>query len=203
MDIDNHSIQLGIKENRKTGKEVILDNTGNKVSTIQDYWAWAYSSFIGNTERGNFAEYLVATALGVNNGTRSEWDKYDLKTDSDFSVEVKASGYIQSWEQSRPSRPVFSIKPSKVWNSETKKYDGESKRHADVYVFCLHNYEHKDRGLNPLDMNQWEFYVLATKVLDEKMPLQKTITLSKLKSLNVKQCNYDNLKQTIENVVSK
>ncbi|WP_027396900.1 hypothetical protein [Anaerovibrio lipolyticus] len=188
---------------KKTGNEPIMDNSGRKVSIVRDYWAWAYSSLIGNTERGRFAEYLVATALGVNHGVRSEWDKYDLKTDSDISVEVKASGYIQSWKQRELSKPVFSIKPTRAWDSETHKYNVEAKRQADVYVFCLHNYEHKDVGLNPLDMNQWEFYVIATKKLNEIMPTQKTVSLSKLKRLNVIQCNYDNLKQTIENAVNK
>ena len=130
-------------------------------------------------------------------------DRYDLKTDSGISVEVKASGYIQSWKQRELSKPVFSVKPTRAWDSETYKYACEAKRQADVYVFCLHNYEYRDEGLNPLDMNQWDFYVIATKKLDEIMPTQKTVTLSKLKRLNAMHCDYDNLKHTIKNAISK
>ena len=69
---------------------------------------------------------------------------------------MKASGYIQSWKQRELSKPVFSVKPTRAWDSETYKYACEAKRQADVYVFCLHNYEYRDEGLNPLDMNQWD-----------------------------------------------
>ena len=32
---------------------------------ILDYWVWAYSDLVGNTEGGVLAEYLVAVGLGA------------------------------------------------------------------------------------------------------------------------------------------
>ncbi len=29
-------------------------------STIKDFWQWAYSDLVGNTDRGTLAEYIVA-----------------------------------------------------------------------------------------------------------------------------------------------
>ncbi|MEC4572858.1 hypothetical protein [Streptomyces virginiae] len=43
--------------------------------------------------------------------------------------------------------------------------DPERLRRSDVYVFCL--LEHLDKPtLDPLDLSQWAFHVLPTRVLD-------------------------------------
>ena len=185
-------------EDRKTGQEGIIDGQGRTVSTIQEYWQWAYSSLLGNTERGNYAEYLVAVALGIANTTRIEWDKYDLKSPNGATVEVKASGYLQTWSQEKLSTPIFSIRPTMAWDYETNQYEKTSKRQAEVYVFCVHHYKKKDEGLNPLDLSQWGFYVLPTKILDKKMPTQKTIRLDRLKSLGAVSASFGELKDVIE-----
>lgn len=187
-----------LTEDRKTGQEGIFDEQGRTVSTVREYWQWAYSSLLGNTERGNFAEYLVAVALGIADSTRIEWDKYDLKSPSGVTVEVKASGYLQTWSQKKLSKPIFSIRPTMAWDYETNQYEETSKRQAEVYVFCIRNYKHKDEGINPLDLSQWEFYVLPTKILDEKMTTQKTISLDRVKSLGAVNAGFGELKNVIE-----
>jgi hypothetical protein len=47
--------------------------------TVGDFWSWAYSNLIVNTTRSIFAEYLVATCLGLNGAPRQEWTTYDFK----------------------------------------------------------------------------------------------------------------------------
>ncbi len=185
-------------EDRKTGQECIIDEKGKMISTIHEYWQWAYSSLLGNTERGHFAEYLVAVALGIADNTRIEWDKYDLKSPSGITVEVKASGYLQTWSQNKLTKPIFSIRPTMAWDYETNQYEEIIKRQAEIYVFCLHNYRRKDDGINPLDLRQWEFFVLPTKILDEKMPVQKTISLDKVKALGAVNASFSELKNIIE-----
>ena len=65
-----------------------------------------------------------------------------------------------------------------------------------MYVFCV--LAHKDKStVNPLDLSQWDFYVLDTKVLNDKVPKQKTITLSSLLKLNPSQIKYDELANEI------
>ena len=141
--------------------------------------------------------------MGIANGTRIAWDKYDLKTRSGITVEVKASGYLQTWSQKKLTKPVFGIRPTKAWNYKSNEYESTIKRQADVYVFCVHNYMQKDDGLNPLDLKQWEFYVLPTKLLNEKMPTQKTITLDKIKALGVSITAFNDLEHVIENCVKR
>jgi len=57
-----------IRTIRKTGNEVFLN--GDQ-STLLDYWAWAHSDIMGNTERGKIAEYIVAMAVNAQE-TREE-----------------------------------------------------------------------------------------------------------------------------------
>ena len=198
MSKDEMNLSKVLAEDRKTGQECICDEQDKIVSTVLEYWQWAYSSLSGNTERGHFAEYLVAVALGTADNTRIEWDRYDLKSPTGITVEVKASGYLQTWSQNKLTKPIFGIRPTKSWDYETNQREETSKRQADVYVFCLHTYDRKDAGLNPLDLSQWKFYVLPTKTLDEKMPVQKTISLDKIKALGAVALNFSELKDAVE-----
>ena len=67
-----------IKPERRTGSECLVDANNVPISTLQDFCSWAYSDLISNTERGVFAEFLVACALGINHKTRISWDPFDL-----------------------------------------------------------------------------------------------------------------------------
>jgi len=71
-----------------------------------------------------------------------------------------------------------------------------SKRQADAYVFAL--LAHADQpSLDPLDVAQWEFYVLATTVLDERQRSQHSITLTSLKRL-ARKVTFAELRSEIE-----
>ena len=60
---------------------------------------------------------------------------------------------------------------------------------------------HQDKNsVNPLNLSQWDFYILETKVLNEKVKTQKSITLSSLLKLNPITTNYSNLKIEIEKI---
>ena len=117
-----------IKPKRMTGAETIVTPVGKQISTLLHFWQWAYSDLVGNAERGALAEYIVACALGINHTERISWDKYDLLTREGISIEVKTSGYIQTWEQKDFSKPIFGIQPTYGWNSKTNEYDTEQKR---------------------------------------------------------------------------
>nr|MDD6335634.1 hypothetical protein [bacterium] len=111
-----------------TGTEHIVDENGNTVSDVNSYWRWAYSNIFDNAERGAFAEYLVACALGISDKVRINWDKCDLVSPEGISIEIKASGYIQTWEQDRLSNILFSIRPTHGWDSVTNTFSKEKIR---------------------------------------------------------------------------
>jgi hypothetical protein len=55
-------------------------------------------------------------------------------------------------------------------------------RSANVYVFCL--LHHQDKAtVDPLCLNQWEFYVLATEELNNYKRSQNSITINSFKKL--------------------
>ncbi|WP_445169903.1 hypothetical protein ACTXG7_11615 [Mycolicibacterium sp. Dal123E01] len=161
----------------------------------QDFLAWAYDDLLTNTTRGVLAEYIVATALGTRDTKRVEWDKYDLNIDG-VGIEVKSAAYVQTWEQTRFSVISFDIRPTTGWDAGTNTYAASPGRSADVYVFCLLNGTDR-QNIDPLDVEQWTFYVLPTSVLNRKVPVQRMIRLRPLLALGPHQCTYDDLKAAI------
>lgn len=161
-----------------------------------DYWAWGHSCLIDNTERGIFAEFLVHTAMNESVNARQNWKSYDVLSPEGIKIEVKASGYIQAWQQEKLSSVKFSIRPAHAWNPETNTYDDELSRDSDVYVFCLHKHREQD-SINILDLSQWTFFVISTQTLQTAAGMQKTITLNRLKSLGANETDYDHLRDTV------
>ncbi|WP_338788750.1 hypothetical protein [Metabacillus sp. FJAT-53654] len=165
---------------------------------MQNFWQWGFLNILTNNLRGIFAEFLVGTALGSLSQSRVEWDAFDLIY-NDIKIEVKSAAYIQSWHSGTFSNISFGIGQKKEYDYETNKYSPGAKRHAEIYVFCL--LKEKDVDLiDPLDMKQWEFYVVLTKELDQHFPYQKTISLSSLKRIT-QLCTYENLKKTIDDLL--
>ncbi len=153
---------------------------------------------VDNTQRGILAEFLVAVALDLHNSPRREWDEADVRLPSGTVIEVKSAAYVQSWEQSEYSTIRFGIAPHSGWNAVTGEYREAQNRWAHIYVFCVFN--RKQAPFDPLDTGAWDFYVIATSVLNQKVPTQKTIGLRSLENLSAHKCNYENLKKVISDI---
>lgn len=64
--------------------------------------------------------------------------------------------------------------------------------------------DHLDyRTIDPLNLNQWKFFVISTKIIDKELDDRKSISLKKLKSLKPVECNYPKLNQYIKRAISK
>jgi hypothetical protein len=184
------SVRQSGTERFHLGEQIVGDS-------LLSFWQWSASDLVGNTMRGCLAEYIVAMALGLNSGVRNDWEAYDLLFEG-IKIEVKASGYLQTWPQKRLSRPVFSIRPARAWDPVTGQMSTDLRRNSDLYVFCLHH--HRDKAtLNPMDLSQWTFYVLPTKQLDEHAEFQgcKAITLSTLSTLQPVESTFAMLRECI------
>ena len=181
----------------KSGEES-LEFDGNKLpNCLLDFWKWSVSDILSNSTRGRFAEFIVATASHVDlNLPRDEWQSFDLITPENIKIEVKSSAYIQSWHQQEESKISFSIKPARSWDSETGIQSAIQKRHADVYVMCLLKHKQQD-SINPLDMSQWEFYVLSKFEIDNYKKSQHSITLNSLNKLTI-PVTYEKLSDEIK-----
>ena len=167
-------------------------------ASVSDFWRWIGSDLVGNTTRGLFAEYLVGLAVGAltgdeADGVRDEWDTHDIETPDGITIEVKSSAYLQTWSQKEEAVPEFSIAATQGVDSASGQYSEEKKRRSDVYVFCLLNHRTK-ATLDPLNMEQWTFYVVSTATINRVIPKQQTIRLRPLKKkLGAKGVAFDDI----------
>lgn len=181
---------------RRTGRERFHVGGQHLPVDVTQFWSWSASDLLSNTLRGRLAEFIVATALGRADGIRQEWDDVDLRLADGTSVEVKSAAYVQSWQQREPSKIRFDIAPTLGWDAETNVTSDEVERRATVYVFCLLGAP--DRlDVDPLDLGQWRFFVLPTRVLDARLPGQKKIRLAPLLRLGPTECEYSALAATV------
>ncbi len=171
-----------IKATFKSGQELLTDNGSKTKYNLLDFWRWSVSDILSNATRGRFAEFIVGSVIGFNpENLRDEWNAFDLLLDGKIKIEVKSAAYIQCWNQKQYSPISFSIKPAKYWDPVTNIED-ETKRHADVYVFCHLKHTNQDT-VDPLKMEQWDFYVLPTFRLDNYKRSQSSITLKSLQNM--------------------
>ncbi len=173
---------------------------GNNLGfSVLDFWIWNQSDLIENRNRGILAEYIVRQALEITTPTRLEWDSYDLRTDRGAKIEVKSAAYIQSWKQSKFSAISFDISKTKTLLPDNT-YSTEYSRLSNLYIFCL--LQHIDQQtIDPLNLDQWTFYVIPTEVLEVKFPNQKTMRLSTLEKIGISKCAYSQLKNKVEEVM--
>ena len=172
-------------EHQLTGNEEFTLHGKGAGITVLDFWRWAFSDLIDNTQRGVMAEFLVYSSLKSEyphcTQMRENWLPFDVTSPSGRRIEVKSAAYIQAWT------------PENIFASATV-----AKRNCDLYVFCLFTAKTKDVSL--LDLDYWDFYVLPTSVLDEKVPDQKGISLSSLLKLEPVKTDYAGLGAVIESI---
>lgn len=183
-----------------TGNEEFTLHGTSAGMTVKDFWSWAYSDLLNNTYRGVMAEFLVYSSLNSSTPPstqmRADWLPFDVTSPSGRRIEVKSAAYLQSWTTDFPSQIRFDIAKKLAWDG--KNYATEAKRNCDLYVFCL--YTALTRDISLLNLDYWEFYVLPTSVLNEKVPEQKGIALSSLLKLGPVKTDYAGLGKVIESI---
>jgi len=187
----------------KRGDELFHDSGSGLGFALRDFWRWSVSDLVSNATRGRLAEFIVAKSLGIpTDSVRDEWGAFDLVTPDGVKLEVKSSAFIQSWSQHELSKISFQTPPTREWNPDTNLQAQVSKRQSDVYVFAL--LAHRDKAtIDPLDVRQWQFYALATSVLDGRTRSQHSITLKTLETLSGEAVDYFGLLDSVRRVVER
>ena len=186
---------------RRSGSERFHSGGSDVDFDLLEFWQWSMSGLVDNTTRGVLAEFIVARAIGASTvGARDPWAAFDLMTPEGIKIEVKSSSYVQSWAQSRLSDIIFSIAPSYAWDPEIGDFEDEYKKQAEVYVFAL--LAHRDKStVDPMDLNQWKFYVVPTAELNTHFGNQKQVALSRLEAL-ASPVDFDELKTAVSQAVA-
>ncbi len=163
--------------------------------TVGAFWSWAYSDVLSNGNRAVFAEFLVGAALGCLDAPRIEWNAYDLLY-CGRKIEVKASAYLQSWQQAKPSQITFDVGVKYGWDAAANVMSDVPLRSADCYVFCLYIETEDHASARVLDTSRWQFFVLSTPKMNANVRT-KRMSLKTLQSLTV-PVEYGRVRQQVD-----
>lgn len=181
----------------KSGEEPLRVDGSDTGLSLADFWRWSTSDLVSNATRGVLAEFIVASALGISiKQPREEWAAWDLTTPEGVKVEVKSAAYVQSWSQNQLSKISFNTPKTRAWDANNNRQSDESKRQADVYILALLAHKMKTT-IDPLNLDQWEFFVLPTRVLNERTRSQHSITMPSLLKLHGPGVRYEHLKDSV------
>ena len=180
---------------QKTGNEHFTFEGMPSGFLLNDFWRWHSSDLVNNTLRGALAEFIVARALGLDTSNhRIDWGAYDLLFD-ELRIEIKATAFIQSWQQKGDSLLRFSIRPTRVWDSMSG-FAEEQLRQSDMYIFCVFA-ERNRESPDPMQLDKWEFYPVLTRELNAMLGAQKTATLGTLLRFCPEPCDYESLRDAV------
>ena len=181
-----------------SGKEQFTIHGKKTNMSMLEMWRMKYSNIYDIHD--SIAEYIVAKALGKEKLDNTDyWTLYDIDYHG-VRIEIKETAYYHSFNEAgakRSQRRTFDI--GKRY-SKYKDSKSEKKRQNDIYVFCLNTGNEKEDSY-PLEMDNWEFYVVPTKLINEKCGDNKTISLGKVKTLT-EITEYSNLKCKIDKIVN-
>lgn len=182
------------------GKEsFMLDGQPAGFSVI-DFWKFQFSNIWDMQDQ--IAEFIVAHVLGQTEPyNKNGWTLWDINYRG-RRIEVKETAYYHSWRRDGmvSAQRTFSI--SKAY-SRYKDSTSDLKRQSDIYVFCLNTGETKESS-NPLDLDNWRFWVVPTETINQACGDNKTITLGRLQKLtDLKNgFGYDEIKTVIDDIAN-
>ena len=189
-----------------SGQEIFLFKGESIGLTIQDFWRFQYSNIFDLQEY--IAEFLIAKALCIDTPyNRNGWTAYDIKYKGK-RIEVKETGYFYSWQKigKHSQRRLWDIHKTFVKDNEGNRMKDEygkdiKERQSDVYVFCL-NIGDDFLTSYPLELDNWEFYIIPTKDINMQCGDHKTISLSKVKKIANNNISFEDIKSEIDKIVN-
>ena len=185
-----------------TGKEKFLCGGKELVFDMDDFWRFHYSNIY--SLHGEIAEFVVARALGITDAQNAAyWTLWDISY-RNIRIEVKATAYFHLWNTDGKvsQQRTFSIAAANGSYDPQKSGNAEFCRQNDIYVFCLNNGETMESSY-PLNMDNWEFYVVPTSFLNEHCADNKKISIGRIRSFGFVPLAYEALKPTIDKIIDE
>ena len=180
------------------GNEKFILNNNKLDFGILDFWIYKYSNIYNMQEV--IAEFIVEKALNIEKSYNTDyWTLFDILY-RNCRIEIKETSYYHPWTENGKVSNQRSFGITKA-NSNYENNGSENKfeRQNDIYVFCLNTGTTKESS-NPMNLNNWEFYIVPTSVINEKCSNNKTISLNKVRQLT-KAVSYDNLQESIDYLI--
>ena len=182
------------------GNEAFKQNGFELGFNVMDYWRFQFSNLIDNL--GYVAEFLIAQALCKDEPDNCNgWTVYDVGYRGK-RIEVKTTSYWQSWKASHiiSEQRNFSIRKTYLDYQNNKS---DKARQNDIYIFCLDT-GRDEKSSNPMNLENWVFYVVPTKVINEIFGDQKVLSLKKLKELKPynKELTWNDIKKVVDEIIN-
>ena len=175
---------------------------GEKLSfNFEDFWKFHFSNIYDLQDK--IAEFIVAKALGIEEAQNVEyWTLWDV-TYRNKRIEVKETSYYHSFNEEGNVSNIrtFSIAKANGTYDEQVSGNKEFCRQNDIYVFCLNKGDTRASSY-PLNLDNWEFYVVPTEFLNKNCENQKKISLNRIRSFNFPALAYDELKAEIDKAIN-
>jgi hypothetical protein len=186
---------------KMTGKEKFELDGKSLGFDFKDFWEFQYSNIYNMQE--TIAEFLVAKALGVDEASNSDyWSLCDVMYKGK-RIEVKASSYYHAFKEylNTPISPIRVFGITKAY-SKYKDKNSTFERQNDIYVFCLNIGETAEES-DPLNLKNWEFYIIPTAYINEVCGDAKTISIQKIKKLGFEGKDYFSIRGIIDQIIDK
>ena len=170
--------------------------------SMLDFWKYQYSNIYDMQEY--IAEFLVGKALGLDEPyNRDGWTLWDIDYRGQ-RIEIKETSYYHSWQEKIAQGRISQQRTFGITPAYTKYKDNTTvlERQNDIYVFCLNTGNNEEES-NPLEMTNWEFYVVPTAGINANCtPAQKSISLGKVRKL-APMTRFQDLKNVIDSICDK
>ena len=183
-----------------TGKEKFKLDGQELDFDFTDFWRFQYSNVFNMQEY--IAEFLVAQALGVSESQNAGyWTLWDI-TYRDTKIEIKETSFYHPWNKNGhvSKQRTFGITKANGSYDPTTCGNKEYRRQNDIYVFCLNTGNTPDESY-PLNLNNWEFYVIPTSFINEKCGDNKTLSLNRIRNFGFSPLRYDEIKNEIDRII--
>lgn len=182
-----------------SGNEPLTSGGKPTQYTVLDYWRFQFSNIYHVQEE--IAEFIVSMALGIEAPmNKNLWTTWDI----DYRgkrIEVKETGYFHSFNE---DGKVSQQRTFGIPKAYTKYKNNKStyERQNDVYIFCLNTGNTKEES-NPLELDHWRFWVVATATINHLCENNKTISLGRIKTITGQKngIGYADLKAAVDEAV--
>ena len=185
-----------------TGKEKFVFDKVELGFDYTDFWRFHYSNIYDLQDK--IAEFIVSKALGIDHAQNDQyWTLWDVSY-RNKRIEVKETSYYHSFnEEGKVSKQrVFGITKANGSYDSANSGNSDFCRQNDIYVFCLNIGDTRETSY-PLNLNNWEFYIVPTAIIDEKCGNNKTISLGRIKGLGFEAKRYDEIKTEIDRFIDE
>ena len=167
--------------------------------SMLEFWQMKYSNIYDIQD--SIAEYIVAKALGKEKLDNTDyWTLYDIDYHG-VKIEIKETAYYHAFNEAGAKRSQVRTFDIGKRYSKYKDSASDKERQCDIYVFCL-NIGNEKEDSYPLEMDNWEFYVVSRKIIDDNCGDNKTINLNKVRTLT-EVTEYSNLRTKIDQVIKE